>query len=506
MLMMYKAAYKYDNDIIFYFDSAGNKYVASGGSLAWRTNNPGLVRCHSHFSRKFGSIGSFGPYAIFSNPQQGHRALVAWIQSKKYSSSCLKTLADHYEPTSPDDFVVRLSSLSGISPETKIQSLSQKELERLLISIEKLCGYTDRGNEVFSLLPKIVAKIENNKGQQKEDAYLIGDNIVLSKKEAVEWIQTHRLDGVVVHERDGRLHLRSRPNHSIWNIKMHEGELFPLEGKIDTLVRTVGEKRVGQCIWGFINGINNTEEEALKAAQKISLLAGGESVCSMPNDTSPLCIKDGLVCFALKFIADTPIVKWAAKFFRYLLSLSEKEEAHPLVIIFAHSQGAIISEHALELLSEKEREKLLIFTFGGGSFIAKGKSHSDSHNYASATDFVCSLGSPNFQYLALQRYFGRKEGKSDEEVIYQLASCDAMLHLDSTDPKIMEAYTKQRVKHYEKEFVEISNITVLDPDPMNKHKFESSCYQATLEELIKKYRKVKSKGDHGNNIDEPKRR
>ena len=64
---MYKAAYKYSDQVVFYFDSAGNKYVATGGSLACRINNPGLVHSHTHFSRKLGSIGNFGPYAIFSH-------------------------------------------------------------------------------------------------------------------------------------------------------------------------------------------------------------------------------------------------------------------------------------------------------------------------------------------------------------------------------------------------------------------------------------------------------
>lgn len=100
---MYKAAYKYNYEVVFYFDSAGNKYAATGGSLAWRINNPGLVHSHTHFSRRLGSIASFGPYAIFSHPQEGRKG--------------------------------------------------------------------------------------------KEDTYLIGNNVVLSKKEAIEWIQSHRLDG-----------------------------------------------------------------------------------------------------------------------------------------------------------------------------------------------------------------------------------------------------------------------------------------------------------------------
>ncbi len=370
---MYKTACRYIDDIIFYFDTAGNKYVASGGNLAWRINNPGLVHSHSHFSRNLGSIGSCGPYAIFSDPQKGHKALMAWIHSKKYFNSSLKALAKHYQPKSPDSFVDRLSSLSKIPPETKIKLLNQQELNCLLISIEKLCGYTSTANEAFFPLPKIIAKIENIK--EKEDTYLIGNNIVLSKEEAIEWVQSHRLDGIIVHEHSGATHLRSRPNHCIQNLKVHETELLPSEGKIETLVRTVGSKKSGQCIWGFINGINNTKDEALESAEGISQAAHGECVYSMPNDTMLYGVKDALVCIALKLTANTPIVQWTVKFFRYLLSESEKERIHLPVIIMAHSQGAIITEHALEILNKKEREQLIIFTFGGGSFIAPEKSN-----------------------------------------------------------------------------------------------------------------------------------
>lgn len=60
---MFRSAYKQNNEIVFYFDHAGNKYVASGGNLAWSINNPGLLRCHSPFARRnftFGG-GSFIP-------------------------------------------------------------------------------------------------------------------------------------------------------------------------------------------------------------------------------------------------------------------------------------------------------------------------------------------------------------------------------------------------------------------------------------------------------------
>jgi hypothetical protein len=217
-------------------------------------------------------------------------------------------------------------------------------------------------------------------------------------------------------------------------------------------------------------------------------MAGGEEVLSMPNDTiwQPV---DFLFCILLKTSVDTPIIAWTVKFLRYLLTCS-KQKVDPLpVIVFLHSQGAIFIEHAIKLLSQSEREQLRIFTFGGGSFIAPGTFHPDSHNYASAADFVCRFSSPNLQLLALERYYGYKEGLNDDKIIAQLALKDAMLHLDSNDLKIMEIYIKKRIKFYENEFSKISNLTILDPDPdcKFKHELKSECYQNMIHSLIQKY-------------------
>ena len=116
---MYRFAYKYTEEVIFYFDSAGNKYVTTGGNLAWRINNPGLVSSHSHFSRANGAIGSCGRYAIFSDPLDGRKALSAWLHSKKYYNSSIKTLADYYQPKNSDRFIAQLTSLAKISADKK---------------------------------------------------------------------------------------------------------------------------------------------------------------------------------------------------------------------------------------------------------------------------------------------------------------------------------------------------------------------------------------------------
>ena len=482
---MFKSACGFDDDTVFYFDSLGNKYVAQGGSFAWRINNPGLIRSHCHFAGKNGSIGSFRGFAIFARPEQGRKALSDLLKAKKYYKSTLLTVARHYQPDDPGGYLLRLMSYVSIPTDRKICSLLKQDFDCLLLAVEKLCGYSPVGNESFTLLPRICAHIENN--SLPHDSYLITGNIVLSKEEVVERISTHRLDGVIVHQDDGALHVRSRPSYSMWNIHMPTELLLSNDGKIDTIMRVVGEKREGQCIWGFINGIWNEKGDALKSAQLISDAANGEQVLSMPNDMLGLW-DDVAACFVLKIGIDTPVVRVAAKFFRHLLSLLKENNRRLPVIVFAHSMGAIITEHAMELLTHEERQKICIFTFGGASFIASGKCHPDSHNFISARDLVSFLGSPYFRTLVMRCYLGFKEGLTQEQVICRWAEEDAMLYVDSIDGKVIQSYVNQQKSRLEKQFEQINNVTVVDPESSYEHAFCNNCYQKIIQDIVRKYR------------------
>ncbi len=484
---MYRIARAQDENTIVFLDRSGNKHIRKGGNLSWRINNPGLVKSHSHYARSNGSIGSCQGFAIFSYPEQGHKALSAWLHSKKYYNSTIQAIAEHYHPKNIDAFAAKLSSGISTPIDKKLNSFTNIEFQNSLKAIEKSCGYELTGNEETSVLPKITARIENSNA---EGTYLIGTDLVLSKKEAIDWVKVNRLDAVIVHHKNGTEHLRSRPSHCIWSVQIPEEAILPNLDEIETLVRTVGKKRPGQCIWGFINGILNSREGALESAELISGYTNGEEVLSLPNDSFLLGAKDIGVCISLKLGIDTPIVSWAAKFFRYLLALSNQEGASLPVIIFAHSQGAIISEHALQLLSIHERQRIRIFTFGGGSLLEVDSCHPDSHNYASENDLVSSMGSPYFRSLAIHRYLGIKEGLNEETLIKRWALDDALLYLDSVDAFVFESFMKQRISHYESLMKKISNITILDPDPncYVEHQFSRECYQKEVKRLVEKYK------------------
>jgi hypothetical protein len=400
---VYRLAYPYDENTVVYFDKYGSKHVRKGGSVSWRINNPGLVKSHSHYSVGNGSIGSCQRFAIFSYPEQGHKALFAWLHSKKYYNASIQAIAEHYHPNKTDAFILKLCDYISVSKDKKLKSFTDLEFQKLLKAIEKSCGYGLIGNEEICV--------------------------------------------------------------------------------------AVGKKKPGQCIWGFINGILNSREGALESAELIATHTGGEQILSLPNDSQLLGAKDAGVCFSLKLGIDTPIVSWAAKFFRYMLALSSKEEANPPVIVFAHSQGAIISEHALKLLNDDERNKLRIFTFGGGSFLDVGSCHPDSHNFASRNDLISSVGSPYFRSLAVHRYLLMKEGLTQEAIIQRWALDDTLLYLDDVDDHVFESFIKRRVEHYEILMEKISNVTILDPDPSCyfEHQFCNVCYQDEVKRLVKKF-------------------
>lgn len=483
---MFKTACKHNEEVIFYFDIWGNKHVATGGTLAWRLRNPGLVHKGTHAAVRNGSIGSCDNFAIFAEPEYGQKALTDWLNSKMCQNATLESIVKYYRPKNSDSFLGYIIAAVGVSQTKKIRDLSKQELQNLQNAICKLCGYTYIGDENFALLPKITAKIENC--VSNEEFYLISNNMILSKNEAVQWVLRHQLDAIVVHEKndENRVHLRSRPLHCMQHIRLNKHSFLLSEDQIKTICRSVGVKKSGQCIWAFINGISNTRESALESATLISNAASGEQVLSMPNDQNLWGFWNFIPAIIQKGSFDTSAVELAVKFFHYLIDLSNQDPEHPPIIIFVHSQGAIIAEHALEHLKIDERKRLRIFSFGGGSFINPNKCHPDSHNYASASDPITRATSYSFQDAGLFYYYLARKGKTHEQIIELLIERDVMLFSDSVNFLKPKIWFEARKKYYEEIFD--MHISIVPPDHFIEHEFKNNCYQMIIKDIIKKYR------------------
>lgn len=489
---MYTKAFPYNDDVIFYYDMYDNKYVAKGRTFAWRTNNPGLV--HSRSTIKQRPIGSCGQVAIFSSPSQGEKALYEWIYFKKYYHSTLIAIAKHYDPKSPEKFLQKLCKLTSLQEAVKPSSLSPASLSTLIWGIKQLVGHSSTGNETFQLLPKITARFYSQTANV--ESYLVGSDQFLSKTEAIQWIETHRLDAVIVHKSDNTIYLRSRPGHLLQSIHLNQKD-FQKDIEYEDVVRDFGSKKPKQCIWAFINGIWNSKDAAAKSASKISKATGDELVWSLINDTKIWPIGDVIESLLFKLDIGSKVVNMAVKFFKFLIELSNDEPNHPPIVVIAHSQGAMICELALKKLSAKERERLIIFTFGGWTFIPQKLCHKDSHNFFSPYDLVAKGGSAKISLLLIQLHEGVKRGLQRIEVIEQLITEDQDYYLDSQHPPTVKEFRRKRKEYYLELLQEAANATLLDESISGpfEHSFDSECYQIKVQEQLKKYKNWQSLND-----------
>ena len=83
---------------VIYTDEA---FRYSGGSLAWRNNNPGNLR-PSAISKKHGQIGGVFKFAVFPDYDSGHLALLDVLKIT-YGNSSIDELMDHYAPPSENN-------------------------------------------------------------------------------------------------------------------------------------------------------------------------------------------------------------------------------------------------------------------------------------------------------------------------------------------------------------------------------------------------------------------
>src|SRR3974390_1733529 len=80
---------------VHYFDEKGNLTIRSGGSRAWRCNNPGnLLTSPYSRGKNRRSIGQAGDgrngYAVYPDYETGHEALVIMLKGGVYSPLTLR--------------------------------------------------------------------------------------------------------------------------------------------------------------------------------------------------------------------------------------------------------------------------------------------------------------------------------------------------------------------------------------------------------------------------------
>ncbi len=118
-----------------YTNSDGTIFTLTGGSVAWRNNNPGNIKWYSDsWAIANGAIGKDPKgFAIFPSYQAGEKALNDLVTGKYYSYT-INSMMSSYAPGFENDtaaYQAFLSNIVGVSGTTLISSLTPEQLTAL---------------------------------------------------------------------------------------------------------------------------------------------------------------------------------------------------------------------------------------------------------------------------------------------------------------------------------------------------------------------------------------
>ncbi|MBQ5700462.1 MAG: hypothetical protein IIV74_04175 [Alphaproteobacteria bacterium] len=121
----------------------GKRYKRSGGTRAWRNNNPGNIR-PGKFSRSIGGIGSAGGFAVFPDEQTGMLAIKKLLLTNSYKNLTVAGAISRWAPPSENNtagYQRQVARLTGLSISRKISELSAEELTRVANAIRQVEGW-----------------------------------------------------------------------------------------------------------------------------------------------------------------------------------------------------------------------------------------------------------------------------------------------------------------------------------------------------------------------------
>ncbi len=127
-------AQKYD---VVYTRANGNKFKRSGGTRAWRNNNPGCIR-YSDFAAEQGAIGKAGGFAVFPDEETGRRAIAELLKSDKYCNLSIGQAITKYAPPHENDtqsYKNRLRRMTGLDINKKIRDLTAEQIDKVVNAI-----------------------------------------------------------------------------------------------------------------------------------------------------------------------------------------------------------------------------------------------------------------------------------------------------------------------------------------------------------------------------------
>ena len=119
-------------------DSGGRVEERSGGTRAWRNNNPGNIEA-GRFANAHGAIGNDGRFAIFPSEEAGRGAIASLLGSPAYQRLTLQQAISRYAPPVENDTVAYSNYVSGAGSlplDTRLNAMSPQQIDALARAIQ----------------------------------------------------------------------------------------------------------------------------------------------------------------------------------------------------------------------------------------------------------------------------------------------------------------------------------------------------------------------------------
>jgi hypothetical protein len=102
----------------------------AGGSVGWRNNNPGYLRC-GDWAVDYGALACDGEWAIFPDEETGLEALMRWLTERYPDEPLDQALRQQLPPEAPPGAAEQIEKKAGVDPETKVGEMSEEQLRSL---------------------------------------------------------------------------------------------------------------------------------------------------------------------------------------------------------------------------------------------------------------------------------------------------------------------------------------------------------------------------------------
>ena len=130
---------------VCYVMNNGDRIERRGGTVAWRNNNPGCIR-YSQQAVKMGATGKSSGFAVFPDEETGTQAIATLLRSDNYRNLTITAAIYKYAPPHENNtikYINNLCNMVGVSRNTKLHTLNDKQMERVVAAIRVIEGWRE---------------------------------------------------------------------------------------------------------------------------------------------------------------------------------------------------------------------------------------------------------------------------------------------------------------------------------------------------------------------------